>query len=339
MTKNAGFAGPLFEGAIDCAVRPAGEDLDLRGLEIDKPRRLPSQRAKGATAEISTGADRKAEAGTKGDGKGVSGDGRPIPTGPVSAFRRLEWLVGVANGCANVAALRMAIVLALRAGDGTSTRKVKTLAGEVGLSERGGHRGLKRLVAEGFVLRDDGKGGRGLSNKTYLALPENHAKTDMVSEPKTMTGLVVNHVKPDRNRPIYPSIGTKQRTQRTDKPEADPASKNGKTNPWGLWVDANLAIGRKKPTPEGPDTAAAKRFAGLVPDPAELRAVFDAYLRDTDKWLTDRGHSLRFLSGRIDRYRNGSPSSGGGAGGAAGGAAAEETAHEAALRIARELKQ
>jgi hypothetical protein len=121
--------------------------------------------------------------------------------------------------------------------------------------------------------------------------------------------------------PIQPGEGVDDfqliATSETDKPagkkptagQGQPASINEqpeqpKTNAWSLWVDVHRQRGIADPLDEGPDTAASARLAKHIPDFDELKKLMAAYLADTENFVVNNGHSLRFMPARIGKYRN-----------------------------------
>jgi hypothetical protein len=86
--------------------------------------------------------------------------------------------------------------------------------------------------------------------------------------------------------------------------DSDPRKVDARaTTPWGLWVEACRERGRPAPFALGPDTSASKALWKACPDSTKIRALFDAYLDDTNAWLKDRGHPLRSLLPAAGKYQ------------------------------------
>ncbi len=70
-----------------------------------------------------------------------------------------------------------------------------------------------------------------------------------------------------------------------------------KVNWFGLWIDINREKRRPDPLPLGPDTNAAQRLAkALGYDEQKYRAVCEAYLKDQDQFLRNKGYALQYLA-------------------------------------------
>ena len=74
-------------------------------------------------------------------------------------------------------------------------------------------------------------------------------------------------------------------------------------NGWSLWVDANRALNRQDPSPDGIDLAASKRFFIAARSNAEeLMRIYMAYLADRSHFIIEKGFQLRYCV--PDKYRN-----------------------------------
>jgi len=107
----------------------------------------------------------------------------------------------------------------------------------------------------------------------------------------------------DTNTPSGDGALPKKKTKKTSKkPNLRP---NG-GDVWQWWLDAHDQASIDRPVSAWADTKAAKDLsqkirAGELPEP-ELKDCLAAYLADPDKWLSNCGHPLRHLSGRINGY-------------------------------------
>lgn len=87
--------------------------------------------------------------------------------------------------------------------------------------------------------------------------------------------------------------------------KAKPAkSDKPKLNGWAIWVDINREFERTDPAALGPDLAAAKTIAANAIDRQDLEDLYRLYLSDNDQFLVKLGHSLRNMTGRLNKYIN-----------------------------------
>lgn len=80
--------------------------------------------------------------------------------------------------------------------------------------------------------------------------------------------------------------------------------KEKKPNAWGIWVDVNREFGRKDPFVSGKDTRAAKSILTQIKDPEKYADILRQFLADDDKFLMQNGHSISFLTSKINKYLN-----------------------------------
>jgi biotin operon repressor len=85
---------------------------------------------------------------------------------------------------------------------------------------------------------------------------------------------------------------------------AEKSLKEKKPNAWGIWVDVNREFGRTDPFPIGKDTKAAKSILTEIKDPEKYADILRQFLSDDDKFLMQNGHSISFLSSKINKYLN-----------------------------------
>lgn len=82
-----------------------------------------------------------------------------------------------------------------------------------------------------------------------------------------------------------------------------PEKKEAVRNGWATWIDVHRALGMPAPVPSGPDTMASAQLSKHIPDREELAGIMRAYLQDDDKFIASNGHALRYLPGRVNKYR------------------------------------
>ena len=80
--------------------------------------------------------------------------------------------------------------------------------------------------------------------------------------------------------------------------------KEKKPNAWGIWVDVNREFGRTPPFTTGKDTRAAKSILAQIKDPEKYTDILRQFLADDDKFLMQNGHSISFLTSKINKYLN-----------------------------------
>lgn len=86
--------------------------------------------------------------------------------------------------------------------------------------------------------------------------------------------------------------------------KAEKSLKEKKPNAWGIWVDVNREFGRTDPFASGKDTRAAKSIMSQLKDPEKYADILRQFLSDDDKFLMQNGHSISFLSSKINKYLN-----------------------------------
>lgn len=80
--------------------------------------------------------------------------------------------------------------------------------------------------------------------------------------------------------------------------------KESKPNAWAIWIDINRELGRADPFASGKDTKAAKSILSQIQDPEKFKDILRQYLTDDDRFLMQNGHSISFLSSKINKYLN-----------------------------------
>ena len=75
-------------------------------------------------------------------------------------------------------------------------------------------------------------------------------------------------------------------------------------NGWKCWIDANIRSRKVNPVPIGASLGIAKRIAAGFKTAKELEDVMYCYLGDEDNFLSNAGHPIKMLEGRIEKYRN-----------------------------------
>ncbi len=80
--------------------------------------------------------------------------------------------------------------------------------------------------------------------------------------------------------------------------------KDSKPNAWAIWIDINRELGRADPFASGKDTKAAKSILSQIQDPEKFKDILRQYLTDDDRFLMQNGHSISFLSSKINKYLN-----------------------------------
>lgn len=80
--------------------------------------------------------------------------------------------------------------------------------------------------------------------------------------------------------------------------------KEQKPNAWAIWIDVNREFGRVEPFSSGKDTRAAKNILTQIKDPEKYADILRQFLADDDKFLMQNGHSISFLTSKINKYLN-----------------------------------
>jgi phage replication O-like protein O len=80
--------------------------------------------------------------------------------------------------------------------------------------------------------------------------------------------------------------------------------KEQKPNAWAIWIDVNREFGRVEPFSSGKDTRAAKNILAQIKDPEKYADILRQFLADDDKFLMQNGHSISFLTSKINKYLN-----------------------------------
>lgn len=86
--------------------------------------------------------------------------------------------------------------------------------------------------------------------------------------------------------------------------KAEKSLKEKKPNAWAIWVDVNREFGRVEPFSSGKDTRAAKNILTQIKDPEKYADILRQFLADDDKFLMQNGHSISFLTSKINKYLN-----------------------------------
>lgn len=86
--------------------------------------------------------------------------------------------------------------------------------------------------------------------------------------------------------------------------KAEKSLKEKKPNAWSIWIDVNREFGRTDPFASGKDTRAAKSIMSQLKDPEKYADILRQFLSDDDKFLMQNGHSISFLSSKINKYLN-----------------------------------
>jgi phage replication O-like protein O len=102
---------------------------------------------------------------------------------------------------------------------------------------------------------------------------------------------------------------TKERKKESPAEKSDDISgekslKEKKPNAWSIWIDINREFGRADPFLSGKDTRAAKSILAQIKDPEKYADILRQFLSDNDNFLMQNGHSISFLTSRINRYLN-----------------------------------
>lgn len=91
---------------------------------------------------------------------------------------------------------------------------------------------------------------------------------------------------------------------KSKKNKADKIPKEAKPNAWAIWIDVNREFDRSDPFAGGKDTKAAKSILNQIKDPEKYADILRQFLSDDDKFLMQNGHSISFLSSKINKYLN-----------------------------------
>jgi hypothetical protein len=91
---------------------------------------------------------------------------------------------------------------------------------------------------------------------------------------------------------------------KSKKIKADKIPKESNPNAWAIWVDVNREFGRVEPFSSGKDTRAAKNILTQIKDPEKYADILRQFLSDDDKFLMQNGHSISFLTSKINKYLN-----------------------------------
>jgi hypothetical protein len=91
---------------------------------------------------------------------------------------------------------------------------------------------------------------------------------------------------------------------KSKKIKADKIPKESNPNAWAIWVDVNREFGRADPFAIGKDTKAAKSILAQIKDPEKYADILRQFLSDDDKFLMQNGHSISFLTSKINKYLN-----------------------------------
>ena len=86
--------------------------------------------------------------------------------------------------------------------------------------------------------------------------------------------------------------------------KSEKSSNEKKPNAWGIWVDINREFGRSDPYAAGKDLKAAKSILTQIKDPEKYADILRQFLADDDKFLIQNGHSISFLTSKINKYLN-----------------------------------
>jgi hypothetical protein len=179
--------------------------------------------------------------------------------------------------------------------------------------------GIKGLIASGYIecLQD---ASNALATRKQNLTTETETETETYTQETDKTfpslsasggkeGLLfdpVVQIPQDDEKDAGEGLGTQMQGKpaKPRKAKKAKADEEPKINAWGIWVDVCREQGLKDPAKEGPDLAASKSIAKSVGDPERVAHVFRMYLQDRDKWLLERGHGLRYIGARVNRYLN-----------------------------------
>ena len=92
--------------------------------------------------------------------------------------------------------------------------------------------------------------------------------------------------------------------EKSDDISGEKSLKEQKPNAWAIWVDVNREFGRHEPFVVGRDTRAAKIILNQIKDPEKYADILRQFLDDNDNFLIQNGHSISFLTSRINKYLN-----------------------------------
>lgn len=92
--------------------------------------------------------------------------------------------------------------------------------------------------------------------------------------------------------------------EKSDDISGEKSLKEKKPNAWAIWVDINREFGRTDPFPIGKDTKAAKNILSQIKDSEKYADILRQFLDDNDNFLIQNGHSISFLTSRINKYLN-----------------------------------
>ncbi len=92
--------------------------------------------------------------------------------------------------------------------------------------------------------------------------------------------------------------------EKSDDISGKKSLKEQKPNAWAIWIDVNREFGRKDPFVSGKDTRAAKNILTQIKDPEKYADILRQFLTDDDKFLMQNGHSISFLTSKINKYLN-----------------------------------
>lgn len=134
-----------------------------------------------------------------------------------------------------------------------------------------------------------------------------------LSKKITLSKKIKNVIEKD-NLPLSKKIPTKETitkerkkeypAEKSDDISGEKSLKEKKPNAWSIWIDVNREFGRTDPFASGKDTRAAKSIMSQLKDPEKYADILRQFLSDDDKFLMQNGHSISFLSSKINKYLN-----------------------------------
>jgi phage replication O-like protein O len=144
-------------------------------------------------------------------------------------------------------------------------------------------------------------------------LNKDFASWKPLSKKITLSKKIINVIKKD-NLPLSKKIPTKETitkerkkeypAEKSDDISGEKSLKEKKPNAWGIWIDVNREFGRTDPFPIGKDTKAAKNILSQIKDSEKYADILRQFLDDNDNFLIQNGHSISFLTSRINKYLN-----------------------------------
>lgn len=175
-----------------------------------------------------------------------------------------------------------------------------------GLNKQAVCRAVKKLEQMNMVIiKKDNVIEKDKRHASEYAINKDIENWRPLSKKITLSKKIINVIEKD-NLPLSKKIPSKETIS---KEKRNPAKKSQepKINAWAIWVDINREYDRADPVAVSPDLSAGKNIAKAIGNEDKIADIMRCYLEDKETFLVNNGHSLRMLSGRINKYVNQSP--------------------------------